>query len=100
MTIFLVLNGLGIVFLLYVLANFWQEGHRHESDAEMNAAEIARRHWAGGDTGVCDAIPRSALDGVPVIPFQARGRRIVDSRARSAGSRATPQARAGLISTR
>jgi hypothetical protein len=28
MTIFLVLNGIGVVFMLYVLANFWKEGRR------------------------------------------------------------------------
>jgi hypothetical protein len=26
--IFMVLNGLGVVFLLYVLVQFWQEGHK------------------------------------------------------------------------
>jgi hypothetical protein len=28
MTIFLVLNGIAVVFLLYVLVNFWKEGRR------------------------------------------------------------------------
>jgi hypothetical protein len=28
MTMFLVLNGMGIMFLLYVLVNFWKEGRR------------------------------------------------------------------------
>jgi hypothetical protein len=28
MTIFMLVNGMGVVFLLYVLANFWKEGHR------------------------------------------------------------------------
>ena len=26
MTIFFLLNGLGVIFLLYVLANFWKRG--------------------------------------------------------------------------
>jgi hypothetical protein len=28
MTIFLVLNGMAVVFMLYVLVNFWKEGRR------------------------------------------------------------------------
>jgi hypothetical protein len=28
MTIFLVLNGMALVFMLYVLVNFWKEGNR------------------------------------------------------------------------
>jgi hypothetical protein len=28
MTIFLVLNGIGVVFMFYVLVNFWKEGRR------------------------------------------------------------------------
>jgi hypothetical protein len=28
MTMFLVLNAMGVVFLLYVLVNFWKEGRR------------------------------------------------------------------------
>ena len=28
MTLFTILNGLGVVFLVYVLVQFWKEGHR------------------------------------------------------------------------
>ena len=42
-TIFLILNGLGVAFLLYVLANFWKEGHRPKNDARKYAAEFGQR---------------------------------------------------------
>ena len=46
MTIFFLLNGMGVVFLLYVLANFWKEGHRPKSNARKYATEYGRRDWA------------------------------------------------------
>src|ERR1700722_12125722 len=33
MTIFLVLNGIGVVFMLYVLVNFWREGRQMRCSA-------------------------------------------------------------------
>ena len=67
MTIFFLLNGLGVVFLLYVLANFWNEGRR-EKDAERRYA----RDFDG--RGVADVfvlthpISHNAYGGVAVIP--------------------------------
>ncbi len=40
MTIFFVLNGLGVIFLLYVLANFWKEGHRPQSNVRKHATDF------------------------------------------------------------
>jgi hypothetical protein len=36
MTIFLVLNGMGVIFLLYVLANFWKDGHQPKIPMNSN----------------------------------------------------------------
>jgi hypothetical protein len=69
MTIFLVLNGLGVAFLLYVLANFWKEGHRPENNARQYETEFERRDWA--DVAVIThPISHSAQGGISVIPFR------------------------------
>jgi len=90
MTIFFVLNGLGVIFLLYVLANFWKEGHRPKNDARKYAMEFGRRDWADVVV-VTHPISHSAQGGLSVIPFQARGR-YGDIPARSAASSVTQEA--------
>jgi hypothetical protein len=72
-TIFLVLNGLGVVFLLYVLTNFWKEGHRPMSEERRDVMEFRGRNWSD-IVVVTHPISLSAQGGVSVIPFQARGR--------------------------
>jgi hypothetical protein len=72
-TIFLLLNGMGVVFLLYVLANFWKEGHRPNNNARKYASEYAWRDWANVVV-VTHPISHSAQGGLSVIPFRARGR--------------------------
>jgi hypothetical protein len=72
-TIFLVLNGLGVVFLLYVLANFWKEGHRPMNGEWKDVMEFRGRNWA--DVVVVNhPISLSAKGDVSVLPFQARNR--------------------------
>lgn len=89
MTIFLVLNGVGVVFLLYVLANFWKEGHR---DGHQN--ENAR-WWPATDFGmrepaelvvISHPISRALQGGLSVIPFQARRRELSNMQAGTADS--------------
>ena len=75
MTIFLLLDGLGVVFLLYVLANFWKEGHRTKNNARKYAAEFGQRDWADVVV-VTHPISHSAQGGLSVIPFQARDRKL------------------------
>ena len=75
MIIFLMLNGLGVVFLLYVLANFWKEEHRPNNSARKRAAEFGRRDWSDVVV-VTHPISHSAQGGLSVIPFQARGRKL------------------------
>jgi hypothetical protein len=71
--IFLVLHGVGIVFLLYVLANFWKEGHRTGNNARRCAAEFGRRDWADVYVVTHSSSP-SKQGRLSVIPFRARGR--------------------------
>jgi hypothetical protein len=73
MTIFFLLNGMGVVFLLYVLANFWKEGHRPMNNAPKYAAEYGRRDWANAVV-VTHPISNSAQGRLSVIPFRPRDR--------------------------
>ena len=73
MTIFLVLNGMGLVFLLYVLANFWKEGHRLVSNVQKNAIQF-RSNEGAHLLVVTHPISRSAKEIDSVIPFQAQER--------------------------
>ena len=70
-TIFLIVNGLGVVFLVYVLANFWKEGHRPKDDARKRATEFGR-----GDREeqivMTHPVSHSAQGGISVIPFRPR----------------------------
>jgi hypothetical protein len=71
MTIFLVLNGLGVVFLLYVLANFWKESRRPKNNARMYAAEFGQRDWTDVAV-VTHRISQNPQGGLSVIPFRVR----------------------------
>ena len=72
LTIFLVLDGMGVVFLLAVLANFWKEGHRPRNNGRKYAAEYRRRNWAEADVATHSISP-SAQGSPSVIPFRTRG---------------------------
>jgi hypothetical protein len=98
MTIFMALNGLGVAFLLYVLAKLWIEGHRQTNADRKEASEFAGRDW----TDVLVAthpISHSAQGGLSVIPFQARGR-FGDTLAHRAPSDGTSEVPVRRISTR
>jgi hypothetical protein len=69
MTIFLTLNALGVIFLLYVLAHFWLEGRRPKTRALRYAEEMGRRDWAEVAV-VTHPISHSAQGGLSVIPFR------------------------------
>ena len=99
MKIFFLLNGMGVVFLLYVLANFWKEGHRPKSNARKHATEFGRRDWADGFV-MTHPISHAAQGGISVIPFQARDRGLNDRPIHSTASRGTPEVPARRISTR
>jgi hypothetical protein len=71
MTIFLGLNGLGVIFLMYVLVNFWREGRRPKKIAPRYAAENGHRGWAEVHV-VTHPISHSGQRGLSVIPFPAR----------------------------
>jgi hypothetical protein len=73
MTIFLILNGLGVIFLLYVLANFWKEGRRPVDKARKYERKL--RRWDWDDVAVVThPISTCAQGGLSVISFQTRRR--------------------------
>ena len=73
MTIFLALNGVGVIFLLYVLGQFWKEGRRHAAHASKCDAEAAAREWVEVLVST-HPVSHSAQGGLPVIPFPTRNR--------------------------
>lgn len=73
MTIFLMLNGIGVVFLLYVLANFWKEGHKAKNTDRKCAEEYGRREETDMIV-VTYPISLSTQGGLSVIPFRGRDR--------------------------
>jgi hypothetical protein len=74
MTIFLALNALGVVFLLFVLGNFWREERRPTNNARKYAAEFGRRDWIDVAV-VTHPISHNAQNGLSVIPFRALNRK-------------------------
>ena len=69
MTIFFLLNGMGVVFLLYVLAKFWKEGHRPNNNARKYGEGYGQRDWANVIV-VTHPISHSAQGGLSVNPFR------------------------------
>jgi hypothetical protein len=99
MKIFLLLNGMGVVFLLYVLANFWKEGKRTKIEARKYATEFGRRDWVDVFV-VTHPISHSAQGGVSVIPFQARDRGLGGKPAPRPAAREASEATVRRFSTR
>jgi len=82
MTIFILLNGMGMAFLVYVLVNFWNEGHRTKSAARPLETYLMRSDYPVVHI-VNHLISNSAEDGLSVMPLrihedESRGRQ--DSR--------------------
>lgn len=74
MIIFTVLCGLGVVFLLYVLVQFWKEGRRTKNPAGRKY-EIEPSYMDRPEVFVVThPISHSAQGGLSVIPMQARKR--------------------------
>ena len=99
MTIFLGLNGLGVIFLMYVLVNFWREGHRPKENARRYAAEYVHRGWAEVHV-VTHPISQSAQRGLSVIPFPARDPGLAEEPTQRVTSLESSELPARRISTR
>ena len=84
MTVFLLLNGMGVAFLLYVLANFWNEGRRGKRDGREYQRDFLHRDGPAVFvlTRPLSRISRNAADSRAVIPLEfqegeVRGKRPV-----------------------
>jgi len=90
MMLFTLLNGLGVVFLMYVLVQFWKEGHRSkQSEARERVIEfsveskptvdVVTRPISGGLQVEPAPVSLSARGGISVVSRQARMGGLVDS---------------------
>lgn len=70
MPIFFMLNGLGLVFLVYVLVNFWKEGNRTKSAAQHDPLEehLPRSFEA---IVVTHPISQAPQGGISVMPHRS-----------------------------
>jgi hypothetical protein len=88
MAIFFILNGMGVVFLLYVLASFWEEGHPRKNRARKYAAEF--RQCDRADVIVATHPNSIATQrGISVMAFQTRQQEHRDKPSRGMISRGT-----------
>ena len=98
-TIFFVLNGAGVVFLLYVLANFRKEGRQPKNDDWEYAVEFGKRDW-GDAIVVRRPISHAARGGLSVIPFQVQRQELRGNPIRETISRGIVEVRGKRTSTR
>ena len=71
MEIFILLNGVGLAFLVYVLINFWNEGHRAKSTARPFETHFVRND--NPEVYVINfPISHSGQRGLPVLALQAQ----------------------------
>ncbi|HLJ23460.1 MAG TPA: hypothetical protein VKT71_05075 [Candidatus Acidoferrales bacterium] len=99
LTIFLMLNGLGVAFLLYVLANFLKEGHRPMRGDRIEAMEYRGRSRSDVFV-VTHPVSLFAQGGVSVIPFQERKLKITRRQADRVARSRRLGLTANLFSTR
>jgi hypothetical protein len=79
MMLFTLLNGLGVVFLVYVLVQFWKEGHRSKQfDARERVIEFAVERKPTVVV-VTHPISLNAHGGLSVVSRQARMDGLLDS---------------------
>jgi len=71
--IFTVLNGMGVAFLLYVLVNFWKEGHRPKKAIRQFEIDFIRKDKPEVIVAA-HPVSHSAQGGLFVIPLRARER--------------------------
>jgi hypothetical protein len=99
MTIFFVLIGMGVVFLLYVLSNFWKDGHQAKSMVREPAARASRGNQAEVVV-ITHPISHSAQGGLSVIPFSVSSREQGAKSAPSTTARRTIEMPVKRFSTR
>ena len=99
MTIFFALNGFGLAFLLYVLANFWKEGRRARNTARTYKSEFGERDGADVIVVTTPVSPNTWY-APAVIPFRSRSVDLSNRTASEPASRETSPERVKRTSTR
>ena len=102
MTIFFVLNGVGIVFLLCVLTNFWKEGRRPKNPTNNDrkyAADLGGSDWTEA-IAMTHPVSHTAQGRLSVIPFQARRQELRHNHSRQANPCGSVEVPVKRISTR
>jgi len=85
MTIFFVANGAGIIFLLYVLANFWREGRRTSHERREYEPELPLQGLPGVRSGT-EVVSQTSGSGASVLPFPSRDGALTDAKTIVSGS--------------
>lgn len=99
MTVFLLLNGLGVIFLLYVLGGFWREGHQRRRRSQEFVAEFSPRQGVS-ILVVTEPISIKEDTRASVIPFPMPRREPTERQAQRALAARAPEFPAQRISTR
>ena len=99
MTVFLLLNGLGVIFLLYVLRGFWREGHQHGNRSQEFVAEFSPRKGVS-ILVVTEPISGSQNKSSSVIPFAMPRRESAEPQAQRAFATQVSEFPTRRISTR
>ena len=98
MQIFFMLNGLGLVFLLYVLVNFWKEGKRTKSTGGHHTTDA--KDWRDFRAMiVTHPISHSAQGGISVVPLRLSVQRSAETPAFSPDARQVIEMPLNRIST-
>ena len=71
--LFLLLNAMGVAFLLYALSRFWSEGHRPENGARPDELKLSQENRINVFI-MTYPISSSAQGGLSVIPINAMAR--------------------------
>jgi hypothetical protein len=99
MKIFLMLNGAGVVFLLYVLANFWKEGRRSNLAIRRRGISIVQLSRSG-IIMMPKPTSRGALGGQTAAPYRVQELGIPGQREIQTTKRATNELPLKKYSTR
>ena len=99
MTVFLLLNGLGVIFFLYVLGAFWREGHQRRNRSPEFAAGFSPRDGVS-ILVVAEPISGQENAGSSVIPFSMPRREAAEQKAHRALATQASEFPVRRISTR
>jgi len=96
LNVFLLLSCIGLVFLIYAMANFWNEWRRYRNSGS-SVAQFDDKNW-DSRLAVIPSVFLHPRDRNPVIPFPARYRKISLSLEHQTGFARTMEIRRRVVS--